>query len=130
MPYLPEDRKSELDKDPMKANGVGDYNYLYSVAYLNEFLKNPRYATIDLIREASIIPNKSILVGDVEDNLKYLGTTALERAVARDLAFMEFYRRIGTRYEEFAIVKNGDLKEYQQAEDLVDELLDKYFGSL
>lgn len=130
MPYLKSDIKEILDCDPMQAKNAGDYNYLYTIAYLKEFLKNPRYITIASIREASISPRMVESVAALEENLRELGVSVLEREVARELAFMEFYRRIGVMYEEFAIEKNGDVKEYLEAEELVNELMDKYYESL
>jgi len=130
MPYLSDDRKAILTTDVMQAKEEGDYNYLYSVAYLKEFLKEPRYKTIAKIRRASMVPHTYESVGDIEDRLVFLGVPEIDREVARDLAFLEFYNRIGRMYEDFAIEKNGDVKEYPEAEDCINELIDRYYGSL
>lgn len=130
MPYLKSDIKEILNADPMQAKNAGDYNYLYTVAYIKEFLKEPRYVTIAAIREASIAPVHLDSVEEVESYLRELGVSVIEREVARDLAFLEFYHRIGRQYEDFAIEKNGDVKEYAEAEDCINELIDQYFGGL
>jgi len=130
MPYLTEDKKKILDTDSMQAKDEGDYNYLFTVAYLKEFLKEPRYKTIAKIRRASLAPHTFDSVGDIEDRLVFLGVPEIDREVARDLAFLEFYRRIGVMYEDFAIEKNGDVKEYMDAEDYVNDLIDKHMRSL
>ena len=56
MPYLKSDLKALLT-DPLQAKNDGDYNFLYTVAYLKEFLREPRYVTIAKIRKASICPH-------------------------------------------------------------------------
>ncbi len=120
MPYLPEERKQELDKDPLLANTVGDLNYLFTVEYLKIWLAEPRYATIHKIKEASQNRDSSTAINVLENKLWVsFNFTTNELNVAKELAFLEFYRRVGAEYEEYCIIKNGDLKEYQQAEELM-----------
>ena len=58
-------------------------------------------------------------VDDIDNLLVVLGVPQLDRETARELAFLEFYRRIGSYYEDLAIEKNGDLEEYQKAQDFL-----------
>ena len=69
-------------------------------------------------------------MGEIEDKLEFLQVPDIDKEVARDLAFLEFYRRIGVMYEDFAIEKNGDVVEYGEAEDCINELIDKYYTEL
>jgi hypothetical protein len=123
MPYVDQARRDILKDDPLKANTVGDYNYLFTLAYLKVWLKegNQRYKTIDALRRASIFPETMPEVKQVTEDLVAIGVPFVDLAIARDLAFLEFYRRIGVDYEDIAIDKNGDLPEYQQAQDLIFE---------
>jgi len=123
MPYIDPARRDILKDDPLKANTVGDYNYLFTLAYLKVWLKegNQRYKTIDALRRASIFPETLPEVKQVTEDLVAIGVPFVDLAIARDLAFLEFYRRIGMDYEDIAIDKNGDLPEYQQAQDLIFE---------
>jgi hypothetical protein len=123
MPYVDSSRRDILKDDPLKANTVGDYNYLFTLAYLKVWLKegNQRYKTIDALRRASIFPETMPEVMQVTEDLVAIGVPFVDLAIARDLAFLEFYRRIGVDYEDIAIDKNGDLPEYQQAQDLIFE---------
>lgn len=116
MPYLKEGRKKEVGSEPKRANTDGDYNYLYTLEYLKAFTANPSYATIAKIRKASINTGKIDGVFHLDNFLAVLGVPALDRQVARDLAFLEFYYRIGRKYEDQAIAHNGDLVEYAEAE--------------
>lgn len=115
MPYLLEGRKKELTVEPQRAETDGDYNFLFTRAYLKRFISDPSYATIALIRKAALHPPVLKTVDDIECMLYDKKVPWLDREVARSLAFTEFYDRIGKRYEELAAVKNGDLVEYEQA---------------
>jgi hypothetical protein len=116
MPYLAEGRKKELNTEPQRASTLGDYNYLFTKAYIKAFIDDPSYAMIAMIRRASLQPQNLEAVFDVENLLVEKEVHLLDRIVARDLAFVEFYDRIGHNYEVYARVKNGDLPEYNDAE--------------
>jgi hypothetical protein len=125
MPYLNDERKAILDLDPMQAKDAGDYNYLYTISYLKEFIKEPRYKTIAKIN-SGWLP----LIMAVSDTLSHLGLTSTEQGEVRRIAFLEFYHRIGRLYEDYAIEKNGDVKEFAEAEEVVNDLLDVHLSSL
>lgn len=115
MPYLKLGRKKELLTEPKRANTDGDWNYLYTVAFLKEFISRPEYATIARIRKSVHDPRKVKGTDDVDDFLIVQGVSALDRQTARELAFAEFYERVGKLYEKLARERNGDVQEYVDA---------------
>ena len=117
MPHLPEDRKKLLREFPKAANCEGDFNFLYTVAYLQHWLKegNQRYAQIHKIRLASMQPATIEEVKKVEDILTIQNVPIMDRIVARDLAFKEFERLVVGPYEAYCIRKNGIVEEYNTA---------------
>jgi hypothetical protein len=125
MPYLPLDRKQELNADPIKATEPGDFNYLFTMDYLREWLTpgKDRYFTIDEIVGASRSFDHRI-TKKTEDMLISLLPDAVNKYAtigkAKKAAFDEFRRRVVDPYEEYCIAKNGDILEYQQAELLLD----------
>lgn len=119
MPYIESGRQKELLTEPERAVTEGDYNYLYTVAYLNWFIDSPSYATIHAIYKASIWPGSDLRVGVVESLLSKKGVSGSDLLAARALGFKEFYERIGKNYETYARVKNGDLPQFQRAEQAI-----------
>lgn len=125
MPYLLTERKQELENPSVFPDKEGDWNFLFSQAYLNFWNKkgNQRYQNIHLIRKASGYPELIPEVKLVEDRLIAEGINLTDRLVARELAFTEFYDRVGAFYERLARMKNGDLEEFKVAlkklEDMV-----------
>lgn len=119
MPHLSQGKLNELLTEPQRASNDGDYNALFFVQYLKAFQIEPRYKTIALIRKASLTPSKLEGVKAVEDLLTVQGVTLLDRIVARDLAFVEFYRLVGSRYENLAMKKNGIMPELQDVRELL-----------
>lgn len=121
MPYLKTGRKKELMVEQKRANTDGDFNYLYTREYLRAFIAKPEYAMIALIGKAAISPKRIEAVEKLDDLLGFLGASLLDRQTARLLAYLEFYARIGRRYETECIVRNGDLDEYIAAERIIQE---------
>lgn len=127
MPHLEFKRKQELRANPKLANSPGDYNFLYTVAYLQHWLKegNQRYAQIHKIRLSSMQPATIEEVKKVEDTLTLQQVNIMDRIVARDLAFREFERLIVTPYEDYCIFKNGIVEEYLLAIQTQNKLIEK-----
>lgn len=119
MPYVNETREAELIKDAKVANCAGDYNALFTMAYLKEYIANPKYQAIHDIRKAVYQPQTSVAVMEVEAVLTQLNISMIDRIVARDLAFVEFYDRVGRQHENLAKRKNGDLQLYKEAEKVL-----------
>lgn len=119
MPYLLESRKALLKEDPTKATEPGDFNYLFTLAYLEEWLKpgNQRYATIHRIKMDAISGPCSEISGNVSSILFKNPEFGIRHiSTAKAAAYDEFRRRVVDPYEEYCITKNGDLEEYKQAE--------------
>jgi hypothetical protein len=127
MPYIPGSSRNILKDLTIHTDNVGDYNYLYTLAYLKVWLKegNQRYKTIHALKKASLYPITLDEVNEVESRLTVTGVPIEDREVARLLAFAEFYRRVAGEYEDLAIYKNKDLPEYEQAQDLLFESYSK-----
>lgn len=121
MPYIGEIREAELVKDPKVANCDGDYNALYTIAYLTAYIREPKYTTIAKIRKSAFQPQHLVEVKDIEDILTVQQVPILDRIVARDLAFVEFYDRVGRPHENLAKRKNGDLQKYKEAEAVLQQ---------
>lgn len=121
MPYLKEGRKKEVKAEHKRATDDGDFNYLYTVEYLEAFTENPCYATIAKIGKAAIDPTKLPGVDALEAFLTFNGIPALDRREAREEALAEFRRRIVAKYEDQCIIRNGDLEEYIRAERAIQE---------
>jgi hypothetical protein len=119
MPYVGEAREKELIESPKIANCDGDYNALFTMAYLKAYIETPKYATIAKIRKSSMQPQYLTEVKDVEDLLTVQGVTIMDRIVARDLAFVEFYDRVGRPHENLAKRKNGDIQLYKEADKVL-----------
>lgn len=92
MPYITDERRRDLDETinhlnyvlEFLGNEAGDLNYVISRVIGYKFKLNSRYATIAEIT-------------GVLENVK-----------------QEFYRRVAAPYEDKAIIKNGDIKEYKE----------------
>jgi len=90
MPYIEEDRRQELnryitaldDKLGQMGDVGGDMNYVITILFLRKFLRTRKYMTMETMFGT------------------FLGV------------IMEFYRRTGGMYEDGAIARNGDIKEY------------------
>lgn len=116
MPYLKLGRKKELMTEPKRASTDGDFNYLYTRAYLKTFTANPSYATIALIAKTSMTGRGIKEVEDLDWDLRTRFVPDLDVQTARFVAYVEFYARIGRLYEQYCITANGDLEEYKEAE--------------
>lgn len=121
MPYVGTQRETELVADAKKANCDGDYNALFTIAYLTAYIRHPKYETIAKIRKSSMQPQYLAEVKDVEDLLTVQQVPMMDRIVARDLAFVEFYDRIGRPHENLAKRKNGDLQKYKEADAVLQQ---------
>lgn len=116
MPYVGKEREAELVADPKVANCAGDYNCLFSIAYLTSYIQHPKYERLDLIRRSSMQPHLVPEVNEVEALLASQNVDLFTRIVARDMAYGEFKDRIVRMHENLAKRKNGDLQKYKEAE--------------
>jgi hypothetical protein len=121
VPYLKELRKQLVKAKRQQANEDGDWNYLYSVEYLEAFIANPCYATIARIGKSAIEPHKLPGVEALDEFLTFNGVSLLDRREAREEALAEFRRRIVAYYEDKCIERNGDLDEYKRALKVIND---------
>lgn len=121
MPYLKKARKQLVKAKTQLADEDGDWNFLFSIEFLEAFIASPCYATIARIGKSAIDPHKLPGVEALDQFLTVNGVSALDRREAREEALAEFRRRIVAKYEDQCIVRNGDLEEYIRAERVIQE---------
>ncbi|SRR5258706_11318387 len=129
MPYLTSERKKELKTPSVFPDKEGDWNFLYSKAYLDfwNHSGHQRYHNIHKIAKSVLFPELITEVKLVEDRLIAEGISPVDRTIARECAWLEFYNRIGTFYERIARTKNGDLKEYKVAIKRLEKLVQEFY---
>lgn len=100
MPYIPrKDReRASVNPDPKRS---GETNFFVFRQACDTFAANPSYAMIEKIFEGYFMAREE-------------ATTFKEEATLL-LVLMEFYRRIGSKYEDYCIDVNGDLIEAKEA---------------
>lgn len=132
MPYLTSKRKNELETPSVFPDKEGDWNFLYSKAYLDFWnqLGNQRYHNIHKIAKSAVFPELITEVKMVEDRLIAKGISPVDRTIARECAWLEFYDRIGTFYERLARLKNGDLIEFTVAIKQLEKMVQEYYAGV
>jgi hypothetical protein len=120
MPYLPKERIEEIKNDPLKANRPGDLNYLVSMLIIIPmWLDKPNYSTVHALKKLLVVtPEKCIALTQLLARLPN-EVYRTDLFVAAALAFDEFYRRVGSKYEDGKAEENGDL--YQPLLELMKE---------
>lgn len=103
MPYIDPIRREEIHKAPSDAITRGEHNFVKTEEMLKVWNAEPRYDTLDKLAE------------DVE-------------FTTEQLAFLEFYIRVGRSYENEAINKNGDLEGYTEAYKHLNDLARERFN--
>lgn len=103
MPYIDPERREILRNDPTKAETPGDTNFLETDAMLKTWNTSPSYTTLD----------------GLGHNVGF---------TTEQLAFLEFYIRVGRSYENEAINKNGDLPGYEEAYKHLNQLARERFN--
>jgi len=95
VPYISESIKKKLEDSSYLVNHPGEMNYLESMKMLKTWTNNRQYATIHELASSML---KSLL-----------GKRPTDEQTAHFVAFLEFYRRIATPYENIKADSNGDL---------------------
>lgn len=111
MPYLKKVDKERLVKNPGAATTPGDWNYLYTTAMIKTWCQKQSYTTIHNLKKSTRNAGLVEDVMEVESLLVAVGVTSEDRMAARELAFMEFYRRVAKFYENQKAADNGDVYE-------------------
>jgi hypothetical protein len=106
MPHITDEGKKVVH-ETLKPIKEGDLCFLFSEGALVEYNANPRWSTIHKIRKALRSPYHTEWTHLIIQ--KYMANWGkLDIETAADLAFFEFYRIVGARYEDGMIEQNGN----------------------
>lgn len=121
MPYIEQGlRYDELIKHPELAKELGELNFVFTQFYLKLWELEPRYSTIHKIFCLVERPEKETEFYKLNQSVRQNTNSSISPTdlhTARLLAALEFYRRIGIKYEEHKRKVNGDI--YQEREKFV-----------
>lgn len=109
MPYVRQVVRPKLLEDPRYAHDVGDLNFLYSNVYKALWIKEKGYKTIEFISSIGLSHEEPQFIKDLDFILRKKGFSEQQLIRAKFLAFHEFMRRIGNKYEDKKILENGDI---------------------
>lgn len=110
MPQITRTRRAMIDLDVTEVMTMGELCYAYTKILIDEFNKEPRWTTIHRLRRGINLPSMDNMFGPLEGALRSRFTHG-DLVAARELAFLEFYRRVGSAYEDNRAAENGDLFE-------------------
>lgn len=119
MPYLTSERKEAL-KGAWKDLTPGDLNYLFTELMIQKWLEKPSYSKIHELKQATYQMACDDQFWDLRATLMEHGISEVDIRVAAELAFLEFYRRAASDYEDFKASQNGDVYE-----DVVNDLYER-----
>lgn len=106
MPHITTAEKKELEQGRQVVK-MGDACFLFANFAITQFNNTPSWTTIHQIKRALMYPFHN---DDTHALIqKHMGhMDKVDVAVAADLAFVEFYRLVGSKYEDKKIKENGD----------------------
>jgi len=112
MPYTAAEDRAAVDTRVSNIVTEGDLNYYITTKILDVWNEEPKYKTIHYLHKVMITsPKDSPLLAMLRRELADRFDAA-DIYTAGNLAFLEFYRRVGSTYEDVKRVKNGDLPGY------------------
>lgn len=107
MPYIANhERRKVLSAAGAIPATRGEMNFVFFYQFLKKYVRRPSYDTIHCIYADRYM--------DMDTAGILWDYTARQIEAAWGLAFMEFYRRYGTKHEDEAILKNGDITLYEE----------------
>ncbi len=110
MPHIDQTRRTELNNGNTKPMQVGELCFLFAQGALNVYNATPSWTTIHNIRVALRSPYHAewshLLI-----QLYMTNWNKMDIETAADLAFLEFYRLVGSRYENAKLEINGNVFE-------------------
>jgi len=109
MPYLIEERKKALNQGNRHNLNEGDANYLYTQFFLKRWKLESTYKQIHFFKKLAAHPSFDTEFQEIDHSIRLTGMLDSDRQAARELAFLEFYRRVGSKYEDKKIELNGDV---------------------
>ena len=116
MPYVKDVerlKKALKLNDYKEVQSVGDLNALFTLLFIKIWNERPSYETIHKLRRA--VKNAGAIheVGMLNFHLAKAGPQlaldTVDLDIARELAFLEFYNRVGRYYEGKKASENGDV---------------------
>lgn len=107
MPYIKQLRRKALVNGDLPMT-VGELNYLVTLELIGRWEENPAYDTIaQLHLEFFLQETPCPFLRDLAVlNPRF---TRYQVSSAAQLAYLEFYRRVGSRYEDLRAQENGDM---------------------
>lgn len=122
MPNIPVSEQEEVKKNPATIISYGQLNYFITLTMIEAFKHVPRYDTIhEIYRDFVQEPKKNGFLQRMETEFADRFTIGDIRTAAAE-AYLEFHRRIVSRYEDIKVKLNGELPEYLSLFKQLDEL--------
>lgn len=123
MPYTLEAEREAVRKQALRAiNNPGDLTFLFTCAMLNAYIAQPNFLTLHSIKKLYIVePKHCSLIQTIRTQLSHLFTVGDIQACV-EMAYDEFSRRVVAAHEKKKIELNGDMKEFQSALKIIEEL--------
>lgn len=120
MPHLNNARKAALRANIFLAENPGDLNFLLTLVILRSFKEYPRYERIHVLRRDFVTdPKNNKALNQLRNDFAHIFKVS-DIYTAAALAFEEFYRLVGSKYEDLKIKENGMVEEYQEVLDLIE----------
>ena len=107
MPYLDKHKKEILKAKPHVATTAGHLTYLFTLDFIRRYKEAPEFGTI-----AGFLEGSAELINKVRSRIEDSGQPLppmIRLQGAFDLAFIEFYRRVGSKHEDLKAEINGDV---------------------
>ena len=106
MPHIPDTEKVKVI-ETSKAESVGQLCWLFADKAIDQWNKEPRWTTVHAIKRALKNPYHTEWSHQVV--MQFAGTfDRQDIETAAELAFIELYRLVFSKYEDGKIIENGD----------------------
>lgn len=107
MPHIKDEIKVALNTTDRQVVEPGDACWLFADFALAKYNEEPRWATIHKIKVALRNPyHDSDTHNIIRSKMGHMSKADIEAAA--ELAFMEFYRLVGSAYEDVKAIENGN----------------------
>lgn len=122
MPNISKQEQDQVKANVRNVNTPGQLNYLITLAMIDAFVKHPRYEMIHAIYKDFVQdPKRNKFMNKLETEFADVFTISDIRT-ASALAYLEFHRRVVSRYEDIKVQINGELPEYENLYAMLDAL--------
>ncbi len=107
MPHISSELKIALFSTDKQVAAMGEACFLFANNMLDRYNEIPRWDTIHKLRVAVRNPyHDEAFHSLIRDKMGHMGRPDIEAAA--DLAFLEFYRLVGSAYEDVKAIENGN----------------------